>query len=119
MTVFPGSFELYGPSADERKKFSRTHDHLLTNFQCHFGDIELSSITSEKIFTLLIELSKGTEPSTMRLRFTVLSIFLTISETTLSPGAETLSKTNLCDHILLRNVRQANIRKKDVYDDHL
>ena len=58
-----------------------------SNFQNHFGDIDLSSITSEQILTFLSELSTGTKPSTKRLRFTLLSAFFNFIRDSFEAGA--------------------------------
>ena len=93
-------YELHGLSADEREKNTiRTYDHLLTNFQNHFGDIDLSSITSEQILTFLYEFSKGTKPSTKRLRFTLLSAFFNFIKNSFEPELQ-----NPCDNLALRKM---------------
>ena len=46
---FPVSHTLFQLPVDELKKTLRNHEFILGNFQYHFGDIELSTITSEGI----------------------------------------------------------------------
>ena len=71
----------------------------MTNFQYHFGDIDLSSITSEQILTFLSELSTGTKPSTKRLRFTLLASFFNFIRSSFDPELQ-----NPCDNQALRKM---------------
>ena len=90
----------------------------MTNFQYHFGDIDLSSITSEQILTFLSELSAGTKPSTKRLRFTLLASFFNFIRNSFDPELQ-----NPCDNQALRkmfrskNPGQPKILEKDVIDE--
>jgi len=47
-----------------KKNTLRNYEFILDNFQNHFGDIELSSITSEDILTFKSKVSDGTKQST-------------------------------------------------------
>ena len=71
----------------------------MTNFQNHFGDIDLSSITSEQILIFLYEFSKGTKPSKKRLRFTLLSAFFNFIKNSFEPELQ-----NPCDNLALRKM---------------
>ena len=58
---------------------------ILGSFQNHFGDIELSSITSEDILAFMSEVSDGTKQSTKKLRFTLLSAFFNLIKNSIDP----------------------------------
>ena len=113
MAPFP-----YLPPIRGQKNTLRTYDHLLSNFQYHFGDIDLSAITSEQILTFLSELSTGTKPSTKRLRFTLLSAFFNFIRDSFEPELQ-----NPCYNQALRKMfrteklGQAKILEKDVVDE--
>ena len=96
--VFRGVTSFMGYQRMNLKKNTlRTYNRLLTNFQNHFGEIDLSSITSEQILTFLADLSKGTKPSTKRLRFTLLSAFFNFIRNSFEPELQ-----NPCDNQTLR-----------------
>lgn len=59
-----------------KKNTLRNYEFILNNFQNHFGDIELSSVTSEDIMIFMSEVSDGTKQSTKKLRFTLSKLFL-------------------------------------------
>ncbi len=52
-----------------KKNTLRNYEFILDNFQNHFGDIELSSITSEGILAFMSEVSYGKKQNTKKLRF--------------------------------------------------
>ena len=84
----------------------------MTNFQHHFGDIDLSSITSEQILTFLSELSTGTKPSTKRLRFTLLSAFFNFIRDSFEPELQ-----NPCYNQALRKMfRTEKLGKAKILD---
>ena len=47
-----------------KKNTFRNYEFILESFQNHFGDIELSSITSEDILKFKSEVSDGTKQNT-------------------------------------------------------
>jgi len=50
-----------------KKNALRNYEFILDKFQNHFGDIELSLITSENILRFMSEVSEGTKESTKKI----------------------------------------------------
>ena len=50
-----------------KKNTLKNYEFILNNFQDYFGDIKLSSITSEDIVTFMSKSSDGTKPSSKKL----------------------------------------------------
>jgi hypothetical protein len=90
----------------------------LDNFQNHFGDVELSSITSEDILAFMSKVSDGTKQNTKKLRFTLLSAFFNFIKNSVNPEF-----LNPCDNPALRKLFKAgkptqfDILEKDVVDE--
>jgi integrase/recombinase XerD len=96
----------------------RNYEFILSNFQNHFDDIELSSITSEDILDFMSMVSDGTKQNTKKLRFTLLSAFFNFVKNSLDPDFQ-----NPCDNPALRKLfragktAQLKILEKDVVDE--
>ena len=96
----------------------RNYEFILDNFQNHFGDIELSSITTEDILTFMSKVSEGTKQNTKKLRFTLLSAFFNFIKNSVDPDFQ-----NPCDNPALRKLFKAgkptqfDILEKDVVDE--
>ena len=94
------------------------YEFILGNFQHHFSDIDLSTITSEQILDFLSQLSEGTKQNTKKLRFTLLSAFFNFVKNSLDHEFQ-----NPCDNPALRKLFRAakpirlNILEKDVVDE--
>ncbi|MGD2185795.1 MAG: site-specific integrase, partial [Desulfobacterales bacterium] len=90
----------------------------MDNFQNHFGDIELSTVTSEDILAFMSTVSDGTKQNTKKLRFTLLSAFFNFVKNSLDPDCQ-----NPCDNPALRKLfragkpAQLKILEKDVVDE--
>jgi integrase/recombinase XerD len=88
------------------------------NFQKHFGDKELSSITSEDILDFMSKTSDGAKQNTKTLRFTLLSAFFISVKNSLDPQFN-----NPCDNPAIRKLFRAGkavplkILEKDVIDE--
>lgn len=101
-----------------KKNTLRNYEFIPDNFQNHFGDIELSSITSEYILTFMSEVSDGTKQSTKKLRFTFLAAFFNFIKNSVDPDCQ-----NPCDKPALRKLFKAGkptqfkILEKDVIDE--
>jgi integrase len=101
-----------------KKNTFRNYEFILSNFQNHFGDIELSSITSENILAFMTEVSDGTKQSTKKLRFTLLAAFFNYIKNSVDPDFQ-----NPCDNPALRKLFRAGkliqfkILEKDVVDE--
>ena len=80
----------------------RNYEFILNNFQDHFGDIELSRITSEDILAFMSSVSDGTKQNTKKLRFTLLSAFLNFVKTSLDTDFQ-----NPCENPALRKLFRA------------
>ncbi len=96
----------------------RNYEFILDNFQNHFGDIELSSITSEDILAFMSKISDGIKQSTKKLRFTLLAAFFNFIKNSIEPDFQ-----NPCDNPALRKLfregklAQFKIIEKDVIDE--
>ena len=94
------------------------YEFILSNFQNHFGDIELSSIASEDILVFMSKVSNGTKQSTKKLRFTLVSAFFNYIRNSIDPDFQ-----NPCDNPALRKLFRAGkltqfkILEKDVVDE--
>jgi len=101
-----------------KKNTLRNYEFILDNFQNHFGDIELSSITSENILIFTSEVSDGTKQNTKKLRFTLLAAFFNFIKTSVNPDLQ-----SPCDNPALRKLFKASkptqfkILEKDVVDE--
>jgi integrase/recombinase XerD len=81
-----------------KKNTLGNYEFVLNNFQKHFGDKELSSITSEDILDFMSKTSDGAKQNTKKLRFTLLSAFFNFVKNSLDPQFN-----NPCDNPQLRN----------------
>ena len=101
-----------------KKNTLRNYEFILGNFQNHFGDIELSSITSEDILAFMSKVSDGTKQNTKKLRFTLLAAFFNFIKNSVDPEFQ-----NPCDNPALRKLfkagkpTQLKILEKDVVDE--
>ena len=69
-----------------KKNTFRNYEFILSKFQNHFGDIEVSSISSEDILAFMAEVSDGIKQSTKKLRFTLLSAFFNYIKNSVVPN---------------------------------
>jgi integrase/recombinase XerD len=96
----------------------RNYEFVLDNFQKHFGDKDLSSITSEDILDFMSKISDRDKPNTKKLRFTLLSAFFNFVKNSHDPQFN-----NPCDNQALRKLFRAGkavplkILEKDVVDE--
>jgi integrase/recombinase XerD len=96
----------------------RNYEFVLDNFQKHFGEKDLSSITSEDILDFMSKISDGAKQNTKKLRFTLLSAFFNFVKNSLDPQFH-----NPCDNPALRKLFRAGktvqlkILEKDVVDE--
>ena len=101
-----------------KKNAFRNYEFILTNFQQHFGDIELSSISSEDVLAFMTEMSGGAKQSTKKLRFTLLAAFFNYIKNSVDPVLQ-----SPCDNPALRKLFRAvrpirfKILEKDVVDE--
>jgi len=101
-----------------KKNTLRNYEFILSKFQHHFNDIELSSITPEDIMNFMSTVSDGTKQNTKKLRFTLLSAFFNFVKISLDPDFQ-----NPCDNPALRKLFRAGkiiqfkILEKDVVDE--
>jgi len=101
-----------------KKNTLRNYELILTSFQNHFGDIELSSITAEDILSFLTKISEGTKQTTKKLRYTLLSAFFNFIKLSIDPDFQ-----NPCDTPALKKLfkaakpNQLKIIEKDIVDE--
>ncbi len=101
-----------------KKNTFRNYEVILANFQKHFGDIELSSISSQDVLAFMTEMSGEAKQSTKKLRFTLLAAFFNYIKNSADPGSQ-----NPCDNPALRKLFRAGrpirfkILEKDVVDE--
>ena len=72
---------------------------MLTQFENHFGDREVGSITSEEVLSFLTKINKDTKQTTKRLRYALLNAFFNLIKNTLDKKIQ-----NLCDTMILRKI---------------
>ena len=101
-----------------KKNTLRNYEFILDNFQNYFGDIDLSSITSEDILGFVSELSDGTKQNIKKLRFALLAAFFNFIKNSIKPDFQ-----NPCDNPAIRKLFKAGkpaqftIIEKDVIDE--
>ena len=101
-----------------KKNTLRNYEFILNNFQHHFGDIDLSAITSEDILVFMSKVSDGTKQNTKKLRFSLLSAFFNFVKNSLDHDYQ-----NPCDNPELRKLFRAaklaqhKVLEKDVVDE--
>ena len=101
-----------------KKNTFSNYELILGTFQNHFGDIELSSISSDSILAFMTEVSGGTKQSTKKLRFALLAAFFNYIKNSADPGFQ-----NPCDNPALRKLFRAGkpagfkIFEKDLVDE--
>ena len=101
-----------------KKNTLRNYEFILSKFQNHFNDIDLSSVTSEDILAFMSTVSDGTKQNTKKLRFTLLSAFFNYIKNSVDPNFQ-----NPCDNPALRKLfkggkhAQFKILEKDVIDE--
>jgi site-specific recombinase XerD len=101
-----------------KKNTLQNYEFVPSNFQNHFEDIELTSITSEDILAFMSKVSDGTKQNTKKLRFTLLSAFFNFIKDSVNPEYQ-----NPCDNPALRKLFKAgkptqfDILEKDVVDE--
>ncbi len=96
----------------------RNYEFILGSFHKHFGEIDLSVISSEDILGFMSTITDGTSQNTKKLRFTLLSAFFNFVKNSLDPEI-----TNPCDNPALRKLfragkfTQLKILEKDAVDE--
>jgi integrase/recombinase XerD len=96
----------------------RNYEFILGSFLKHFGDINLSAISSEDILGFMSTVTNGTSQNTKKLRFTLISAFFNFVKNSLDPKI-----TNPCDNPALRKLfragkfTQLKILEKDAVDE--
>jgi integrase/recombinase XerD len=96
----------------------RNYEFILGRFQHHFGDVELSTVTSEDILAFISTVTCATKQNTKKLRFTLLSAFFNFVKNSLDSKIQ-----NPCDSPVLRKLFRASkatqfkILEKDVVDE--
>ena len=93
-------------------------EFVLSRFNSHFGDRDLSTITPDEILSFLTPLTEGNKQSTKRSRYSALSSFFNLIKNTLDPKLE-----NPCSTPMLRKLFRPprivpwTILEKEVVDE--
>ena len=101
-----------------KKNTLRNYEFILSNFQNHFGDIELSYITSEGILAFMSKVSEGTKQNTKKLRFTLLAAFFNFIKNSVDPEFQNpWANPSLRKLFKAGKQTQLKILEKDVVDE--
>jgi len=101
-----------------KKNTLKNYEFVLTRFENYFGNIELTSITSDNILPFLSKISEGSKQSTKKLRFSLVSAFFNFIKTSYDSNLQ-----NPCDSPALRQIFREQraihwkILEKDVVDE--
>ncbi len=101
-----------------KKSTLKNYQFVLTKFECYFGNIELTSITTENVIPFLTKISEGAKQSTKKLRYSLLSAFFNFIKSSFDSGLQ-----NPCDSPTLRKLFKEQraihwkILEKDVVDE--
>ncbi len=101
-----------------KKNTLKNYEFVLTRFENYFGNIELTSITSDNILPFLTKISEGSKQSTKKLRFSLVSAFFNFIKTSYD-----LNLQNPCDSPALKKIFKNQrpihwkILEKDVVDE--
>ena len=101
-----------------KKNTLKNYEFVLTRFENYFGNIELTSITSDNILPFLAKISEGSKQSTKKLRFSLVSAFFNFIKTSYD-----LNLQNPCDSPALKKIFKDQrpihwkILEKDVVDE--
>lgn len=115
-----GSYEIFFNYQRMNAKEStlKNYKFVLTRFENYFGNIELTSITTDGILPFLTKISEGAKQSTKKLRFSLLSAFFNFIRTSYDSNLQ-----NPCDSPVLRQIFKDQraihwkILEKDVVDE--
>jgi site-specific recombinase XerD len=64
-----------------KKSTLKNYEFVLTRFENYFGNIELTSITTDGILPFLTKISEGAKQSTKKLRYALISAFFNFIKT--------------------------------------
>ena len=101
-----------------KKSTLKNYKFVLTRFENYFGNIELTSITTDGILPFLTKISEGAKQSTKKLRYSLLSAFFNFIKTSFDSDIQ-----NPCDSPALRKIFREQrpihwkILEKDTVDE--
>ena len=101
-----------------KKNTILNYEFILSRFQKHFDDIDLSSITSDDILEFMTTISGNTKQNTKRLRFTLLLAFFNFIKNSMDSNFK-----NPCENPSLSRLFRAGkniqfkILEKDIVDE--
>jgi len=101
-----------------KKSTLKNYKFVLTRFENYFGNIELTSITTDGILPFLTKISEGAKQSTKKLRYALISAFFNFIKTSYDSNLQ-----NPCDSPALRQIFKEQraihwkILEKDVVDE--
>jgi hypothetical protein len=82
-----------------KKSTLKNYKFVLTRFENYFGNIELTSITTDGILPFLTKISEGAKQSTKKLRYALISAFFNFIKTSYDSNLQ-----NPCDSPALRQI---------------
>lgn len=82
-----------------KKSTAKNYKFVLTRFENYFGNIELTSITTDGILPFLTNISEGAKQSTKKLRYALISAFFNFIKTSYDSNLQ-----NPCDYPALRQI---------------
>jgi len=82
-----------------KKSTLKNYKFVLIKFENYFGNIELTSITTDSILPFLTRISEGAKQSTKKLRFSLLSAFFKFIKNSFDSGLQ-----DPCDSPDLRRI---------------
>lgn len=101
-----------------RKNTLKNYEFVLNKFESYFGNVELTSITTESILSFLTKISEGAKQSTKNLRYSLLSAFFNFIKNSFDSSLQ-----NPCDSPALRKIFKEQkaihwkILEKDIVDE--
>lgn len=84
---------------NSRPSTFKNYEAILTKFENYFGNIELSSITTDSVLPFLTKISEGTKQSTKKLHYSLLSAFFNFIKNSSDGNLQ-----NPCDSPALRKI---------------
>jgi integrase/recombinase XerD len=103
---------------NSRESTLKNYQMVLKKFEAHFGNIALTSITTDNILLFLMKISKRTKQSTKKLRYSLLSAFFNFIKQSFLPELQ-----NPCESPILKKMFKAQkiinwkVLEKDVVDE--
>ena len=95
---------------NSKKSTLKNYTFVLTRFENYFGNIELTSITTDGILPFLTKISEGAKQSTKKLRYALISAFFNFIKTSYDSNLQ-----NPCDSPVTWHADSKDIRPPSRY----